>query len=103
MPGLQPPLDGLQGFAAKIQAIITRLTNLETRQRQSSAITTPGVITQWAGATAPPGALLCNGQSFPTSGPGSYPALHAALGASTVPTISTSPITVIWTGPQSSI
>lgn len=103
MPGTQTPIGGLQGFAAQIQAIITRIINLETSARQGSAIDKPGTITQWGGATPPPGALECNGQTFLTSGPGSYPALFAVLGTGTVPTITTTPITVIWTGAQSSI
>ena len=93
MPGTNDPIGGLQGYVSTIQALITRIVNLETWQRQMLAML-PGTITQWCGATAPGGALLCNGTTF---SPTQYPALYQALGSTTLPMISTSPITVIWT------
>lgn len=93
MPGTVHPSGGLQGFVAQFQALATRIANLEARQRQTRAVA-PGTITQWGGATAPPGALLCNGATFSAS---QYPALYAALGTTTLPTVTTTPITVIWT------
>ncbi len=100
MPGTSDPQHGIQGFAAKIQGLVTRVTNLEVRQRQSSGVVQPGVITQWGGATPPPGALQCNGATFNAA---LYPALYAVLGTTTLPTIAGTPMYVIWAGPQSSV
>ena len=93
MPGTTGPQEGIQGFHALIDSLRQRITNLELWQRQTVGMAA-GTITQWGGATAPGGALLCNGGTFSAT---QYPALAAALGGTTLPTISTSPITVIWT------
>ncbi len=101
MPGKTPPdASTLQGFIARLQDLSARIVAIQAWRQQCSAIIAPGVITQWAGPAVPLGALACNGQSFSAA---AYPALYAALGTTTVPTISGSPMFVIWTGSKSSI
>lgn len=39
MPGTTPPARGMQGFWATIQALTTRIANLEVWQRQQQSIT----------------------------------------------------------------
>lgn len=98
MPGTQNPIEGVQGFHGVLNALRQRIANLEIWQRQT--VGTVGMITQWAGSTPPAGALECNGATFSAT---RYPALAAVLGGTTLPTISGSPIYVIWTGPQSAV
>ena len=93
MPGTTPPSHGLQGFWSRIQELTNRITSLEVWQRQMLALE-PGVITQWGGATAPGGALLCNGATFSAV---TYPLLAQALGGTTLPNITGTPIHIIWT------
>lgn len=93
MSGLVAPTHGVQAFWGLIQGLTNRIAALEVWQRQV-VVMSPGVITQWGGAGPPAGALLCNGATF--SAP-QYPQLAAVLGGTTLPTISTTPITVIWT------
>lgn len=93
MPGVTGPLEGIQAFVSKLQALTVRVANVESQQRQ--IVTTPvGTITQWGGATPPAGALLCDGSTYSAA---QYPQLFAVLGSTTLPTIAGTPIRVIWT------
>jgi microcystin-dependent protein len=75
MPGTVDPVGGLQGFAAKLQALVTRIVNLEVWQRTvtlGGAAGPTGTISAFAGASIPAGALACDGSVYD-------PILHAAL------------------------
>jgi hypothetical protein len=93
MAGTVDPIGGVQGFVARLQGLIERVTNLEGWQRQVVTMG-PGVITQWGGSTPPPGALRCNGATFSAA---QYPQLFAVLGSTTLPNIAGTPMFVIWT------
>lgn len=102
MPGILAPQAGIQGFWATIQALASRITAIETRERQIVAMV-PGTVTQWGGVGVPGGALACNGATVSAV---TYPTLWYAQGnvvapvsgdTVTLPSSSGSPISVIWT------
>lgn len=93
MPGQTPPAEGIQGVWARFLALSQRLASLEAWQRTVVSIPA-GTITRWPGSTPPPGALQCNGAAFSGT---QYPALAAALGSTTLPTVTGTPIYIIWT------
>lgn len=93
MPGTAPPQHGVQGAWAQFQNLIGRVASLESWQRNARVVAA-GTITRWGGASAPPGALHCDGSTFSAT---TYPALAQALGSTTLPNISGTPIYIIWT------
>lgn len=80
MPGTVDPIGGLQGYAARLQAIVTRIVNLEVWQRTVSSGETgaaqPGDLI-WSAANTRTSCLLCDGSSYATT---TWPLLFTAIG-----------------------